>query len=82
MKSENQKIILRFAIKNNNQITKKQAVELMGHNYYHNGEKYVGEVLSRMVKSQLLKRIKNGLFEIQTKQTVANIVNPNQLELL
>lgn len=82
--SPKQKQILDFALKNENRITKKQAVELIGSYYYHNASKYVGEVLSRMVSSKLLKRIKNGLFEInnEKKQTVKGISNPNQLELL
>jgi len=82
--SEKQKSILDFALKNESKITKKQAVELLGGFYYNNASKYVGEVLSRMVDSQLLKRIKNGSFEINTQrtQTAKGIVNPNQLELL
>jgi len=82
MISEKQKMILEFASKNNNQITKIQAVQLIGNCYFVNGSKHTGEVLSRMVKSQLLKRLKNGLYEIQKHQTVKQIVNPNQLELL
>jgi len=37
-----------------------------------------------MVNSNLLKRVKNGHFEIELKrnQTVTNVINPNQLELL
>ena len=82
MISDKQKMILEFCSKNDNQITKIQAVHLIGNCYFLNAPKYVGEVLSRMVKSKLLKRIKNGLFEVQNKQTVSNITNPNQLQLL
>lgn len=82
MISEKQRTILDFAIKNNNKITKKQAIEILGNCYYCNAQKHVGDILSRMVKSQLLKRIKNGFFEIKTKKTVVNIINPSQLELL
>jgi hypothetical protein len=37
-----------------------------------------------MVNSGYLKRLKNGLFEISEKKkdSVKNIANPNQLELL
>ena len=82
--SEKQKAILDFAFKNDSKITKQQAVDLIGSCYYHNAKKHVGDVLSRMVNSQLLKRVKNGEFEINTqrKQTVTGIVIPNQLELL
>lgn len=82
--SSKQKQILDFALKNENRITKKQAVELLERYYFLNAQKHVGDVLSRMVNSKLLKRIKNGLFEINNdkKQTVKGISNPNQLELL
>ena len=82
MISDKQKIILEFATKNSNQITKIQAVQLIGSCYFINGAKHTGEVLSRMVKSNLLKRVKNGLYEIQNKQAVLSITNPNQLQLL
>jgi len=84
MVSEKQRIILDYASKNDNKISKKEAIVLIGHNYFLNAEKYVGEVLSRMVNSNLLKRVKNGQFEIELKrkQTVTNVVNSNQLELL
>ena len=82
MISEKQKIILDFAFKNQNKITKIQAVQLIGNTYFINGAKHTSEVLSRMVKSNLLKRVKNGFYEIQNKQTVTNIINPNQLQFL
>ena len=79
-----QKQIVEFANSNNRQITKKQAVDLIGGCYYCNESKHVGDVLSRMVNSGLLKRLKNGHFQISEKktETVKNIINPNQLELL
>jgi predicted transcriptional regulator of viral defense system len=79
-----QKKILEFASSHEKQITKKQAFELIGGCYYCNASKHVGDVLSRMVNSGLLKRLKNGHFEISEKktETVKNIINPNQLELL
>lgn len=79
-----QKAIIQFAIANNNQITKKQAVDLIGGSYYHNGAKYVGEILSRLVGSQALKRIKPGLYEVLTGHASKNIIqknNPNQINL-
>jgi predicted transcriptional regulator of viral defense system len=82
MISEKQKMILDFAVRNNNQISKIQAVQVIGNCYFINGSKHTGEVLSRMVKSQLLKRVKNGLYEVQKHQTVKGIINPNQLDLL
>lgn len=78
-----QKTLLDFASKNENRITKKQAVDLIGKDYFLNAPKYVGDILSRMVKNKLLNRIKNGSFEINPNrsQTIKSIVNPNQLEL-
>jgi len=84
MIGDKQKMLLDFAFKNNNKITKKQAVELIGSFYYCNEQKHVGDVLSRMVNSNLLKRIKNGEFEINSNktQTVKGVLIPNQLNLL
>lgn len=58
--NERQKSIIKFAQGNAGKITKKQANELIAHTYYHNGEKYVGEILSRLVKRQILRREKIG----------------------
>jgi hypothetical protein len=43
-------------------ITKKEAVVLIGGSYYCNAAFHVGNVLSRMVKSRLIARIKPGLY--------------------
>jgi hypothetical protein len=80
--SEKQKVILTFAKSHNNQISKQQAVDLLKYYYYSNAQKYVGEILSRMVVSKILKRVKNGLFEINSVQSVQGVVNPDQLKLL
>jgi predicted transcriptional regulator of viral defense system len=85
MPSNKQNAILNFARSNNCEITKKKAVELIGHHYYCSKEKYVGEVLSRMVKKGLLNRIKPGVFEINlsfTKIHTAPVVIDNQLYIL
>lgn len=47
-------------------ITKKQVVEALGKYYYCNGEKHVGDRLSRMVNANLLVRVKPGVFEVGT----------------
>ncbi len=81
MISEKQKSILEH-ITQNGSITKKKAVELIGHNYYHNASKYVGEVLSRMVNRKLIKRIKPGLFERgDLSGEKDEVFNPNQTEM-
>lgn len=82
--SHKQKQILDFALKNDNKITKTEAIDLIGFYYYHNAQKHVGEVLCRMVKSKLLNRVKNGSFEINSNknQTAKGITNSDQLRLL
>lgn len=62
--TEHQKTIISFCNKNNGTITKKQACDLI--RYYCNTEKHVGDILSRMVKSNLLKRLKPGIFELSS----------------
>lgn len=45
-------------------ITLDQAVDLIGKDIYTNKKKHVGMVLSRMVKNGTIRRIKNGVFEL------------------
>lgn len=51
-------------LRSHDQISKCQAVELVGANIYANKAKYVGLTLSRMVNQNLIVRIKPGLFEL------------------
>ena len=67
MLTDNQKAIINKAKENDGQITKKEAVELIGGNYYCNAGKHVGDVLTRMVKSGLLERIKIGVYKTSSK---------------
>lgn len=62
------------------QITKKQAVELID-DHYCNGDKHVGEVLSRMVKSGTLERVKNGVFKIGSGKSKKVFIVENQNDL-
>lgn len=76
-----QKIIVEFCLKNNNECTKADAMRLIN-THYANGEKHVGEVLSRMVKSGILIRIKPGFFKLgDGVRKVRNIIAPNQQNL-
>ena len=61
------------------QITSKIANEMLAGYYYHNGEKYVGEILGRMVTSGKLKRIKPGLFELGIGKSDVVIKNQSKL---
>jgi hypothetical protein len=62
--TEKQKAIILSAHQNDGQITKAEAVQLIGGYYYHNADKYVGEVLARLVKTRVLNRIQRGVYEL------------------
>lgn len=78
--STKQRTVLAF-IQQHGSITKKEAVIMIGGSYYHNKEKYVGEVLSRMVNSGILKRVKKGLFEIGDKKETAKGITTDHPKL-
>lgn len=61
--SEKQKQVLAFCHAHEGKITKKEAMTIID-THYCNGEKHVGNVLSRMVKTGLLTREKPGMFRI------------------
>ena len=85
MLSEKQKQIIAKANEQGGQITKADAVTLIGGTYYCNGDKHTGDVLSRMVKRKILIRIKPGVFRVNphaSKIDNDEIYNPNQLKLL
>ena len=46
------------------EVTKQAIVDVYGDYYYHNGEKYIGEILGRMVKCGLIERVKPGVFRL------------------
>lgn len=76
--TENQKTVLNLCHVNGGSVTKKQVCEVI--RFYCNTEKHVGDILSRMVKSNLLKRVKPGVFETSSgiKQEL-NIENQTEL---
>lgn len=77
MSDQKQRLILAFARKNEGKITKKEVMDIPGvDDYYHNGAKYVGEILTRMVKRNILIRIKPGHYEMRFKPA-----DPNQTSL-
>lgn len=61
------------------EITSKIANEMLAGYYYYNGEKYVGEILSRMVKTGKLVRIKPGLFKLGKGKSDLIIKNQEKL---
>jgi len=50
--------------------TLKEIAEAVPFYYYHNTHKYVGEILSRLVKRGLVFRIKKGVFKINPNQKI------------
>jgi hypothetical protein len=64
--SPKQQEVIDFARSNSNEITKKQAVELLSHYYYTNAGHYVGEILSRLVKTNHLRRMAPGKFKLSS----------------
>lgn len=63
--------------------TKAEIIKGAGLYYYHNGNKHAGDVLSRLVKSGFLIRVKKGTFKLGSpNRKVKDIINPNQVKLL
>lgn len=61
-----QKRILQIVHEYGKDCPKKHLVEKLGGEYYANGEKHVGDRISRMVKSKMLVRVKPGLYRVGT----------------
>lgn len=61
-----QKQILRDVKAKDGRITLKELTAAYGNHYYHNGAKYLGEILSRMVNQNLLVRVKPGVYTLGT----------------
>lgn len=62
-------------VRQNGQITTKIANQMLEHFYYHNHEKYVSEILGRMVKNGSLNRVKNGLYELGSGKKSNYVIN-------
>lgn len=50
--------------KENGFITKATVNDMLAGQYYHNGKKYVGEILTRMLKQGLLIRKSRGVYKL------------------
>jgi hypothetical protein len=80
--TDKQRKLIEFARSNGNKLTKQDAVNLIGGTYYCNGAKHTGDVLSRLVKSGFLIRIKPGVFELgKGKKENHTPTNPKQVNL-
>lgn len=81
--SESKVILLQYAINNNNKISKREAIDVIGHLYENIAKNRIGKVLSDMVNTGTLERIRNGRFEvIPDRETVLKNALKDCLELL
>lgn len=65
------------------EFTKAEIIKGAGLYYYHNGDKHAGDVLSRLVKSGLLIRVKKGVFKLGSMdKKKQQVINPNQISLI
>ncbi len=83
MSQYKQQFIVEHALSHDGKITLDEACNIQEVNtYYTNGRFHVGEILSRMVKAGILKRVKRGSFEIDAlNKRRKNIEFQNQPEL-
>ncbi len=65
--------------KQEGQITTAEANDLLKRFYYHNHQHYVSEILTRLVKSGVFQRVKNGLYIIRSEPLQS--VDKNQTNL-
>lgn len=79
--TSHQREILSLAVLRGGKITKQEAVDLIGRNYYCNAPFHVGNVLSRMVNARLLVRVKRGVYEIAKPEHATIITEPNLFTL-
>ena len=78
---QKRRVILDMARKSET-ITKKQVVKALGYTYYANASKHLGDILSRMVNSGLLHRLKPGIFKLKSfTSDKIKTDNPNQQKL-
>lgn len=63
MKVDKRKILIDICRKNG-KITTKEANNALELYYYHNHKHYVSEILSRLVKKNVFKRVSNGVYEL------------------
>lgn len=81
--AESKVILLKYAINNGNKISKREAIDLIGHLYEHIAKNRIGKVLADMVNTGTLKRIRNGHFEvIPDRETILLSALRDTLELL
>jgi len=55
------------------QATTKEISSGVSFGYYANGSKHLGEILSRMVKSRKIIRVKKGSFKLATREALREL---------
>lgn len=58
-------------------MTKKEIVKAVPFSYWNNTEKYIGEILTRMVRSGKLERIGRGIYKVGPGKKEK--INPDQI---
>lgn len=63
-------------------MTLNELLQAVPFGYYHNGEKHLGAMMSRMVANGTVKRIKPGVFTLNpSRMKLESPVPENQLEI-
>lgn len=74
-----QKAIIQFIALRGGEAKKSEIVEAYKHWYYHNSAKYIGEILSRLVKSKKIRRLRKGVYAfsppVESLSSAANLFN-------
>jgi len=80
--SENQLLVMQYLF-GKGDVSKSKMMEEMGIDnwYYCNSEKHFGDILSRMVNSGFITRVKKGVYKLNETQTSRSYVSPNQITL-
>ena len=62
--TDKQKKIIDLANKQGGTVTKREAVLELKDDYFHDPDRYIGMVLTRMVNSGMLVRLKHGVYSV------------------
>lgn len=74
--------LIQYAWAHDCNLTTAEVHQLLAGDYYRNGKKYCNDIVARMVKRGILKRVKRGTFRLVVWPTgVPQPHNPNQLQL-
>ena len=79
--NSNPQLLRQYAFAQGGEFTTAQANELLSCYYYHNGEHYVAEMLTRMVRNGQITRIKRGHYRLNMHNFKQQEETKNQLKL-